>query len=140
VAGGPVLCGMDGSRGSDDALGVAAGFAERLDTELWPAHIAAVPSPYAAVPDEPGKLRVHGGNAVEQLRRRALEQSASVIVVGSRGQGPWRAALGSIASALAATAPVPVLVVSPNARGEHLAAAEAAVAGVIEGRPDPVAR
>src|SRR6185295_4185632 len=51
------------------------------------------------------------------LSRRAVSADAALIVVGSRGRGAVRTAvLGSVSSALAATAPLPVLVVPPTAQ------------------------
>jgi nucleotide-binding universal stress UspA family protein len=144
MATGPVLCGMDGAPGSTDALRVATGLAAHIDVELRPVHVANVPAPGATLPEEIEQLRVHeqlrvyNGNAVRELHRGALRHSASLIVVGSRGQGPWRAALGSVASALAATAPVPVLVVSPSARQARFDAGEAAAADISGEQLQPV--
>jgi nucleotide-binding universal stress UspA family protein len=102
--GGSVICGIDGSVSSVRAVRVAGAVAERLGLELV-------------------RVRCDHGNPVETLRQRALADEGKVIVVGSRGRGALRGALlGSISGALAATAPVPVLVVPPTARLGWLAA------------------
>jgi nucleotide-binding universal stress UspA family protein len=60
------------------------------------------------VPD----LRLALGDPARALRRVARHERAEMIVVGTRGRGAARSALfGSVAGALAASAPVPVLVV-----------------------------
>ena len=90
---GTLVCGLDGSVGATRALRLAAGLAERLDLELLPMHVD---------PD---------GTWAD-----ALGPDASAIVVGSRGRGTWQAAaLGSVSGELAATSPVPVVVVPPTA-------------------------
>ncbi len=54
------------------------------------------------------------GSVVEQLASYAEARKASMIVVGSRGQGAFaRAALGSVSTGLVHTAQVPVLVFHP---------------------------
>jgi len=64
------------------------------------------------VPD----LRLALGDPARALRRLALRERAELIVVGSRGRGAMRVVLsGSVAGALAASAPAPVLVVPPSA-------------------------
>jgi nucleotide-binding universal stress UspA family protein len=70
------------------------------------------------VPD----LRLALGDPARVLRRFAVRERAELIVVGSRGRGAIRVALfGSVAGALAASAPVPVLVVPSSAgAGERL--------------------
>lgn len=56
-----------------------------------------------------------GDDAVDALIRAASDESASLIVVGSRGRGAWGSiVLGSTARALAITSPVPVLIVREN--------------------------
>jgi nucleotide-binding universal stress UspA family protein len=102
--GGSVLCGIGGSVDSARAVRVAGAVAERLGLDL---------------------VRVYfdHGDPVEALRQRALADEGKMIVVGSRGRGALRRVLlGSISGALAAAAPVPVLVVPPTARLGGLAA------------------
>jgi nucleotide-binding universal stress UspA family protein len=58
------------------------------------------------------ELRLAAGDPAPAMRRLARRERAVVIVVGSRGRGALRGALfGSVSGALAASAPVPVLVV-----------------------------
>jgi nucleotide-binding universal stress UspA family protein len=93
-----VICGIDGSVNSLRAVRVAGAVAETSRLELV-------------------RVRCDHGNPVETLRQRAPADEGEVIVVGSRGRGALRGALlGSISGALAATAPVPVLVVPRTAR------------------------
>jgi nucleotide-binding universal stress UspA family protein len=130
-----LVCGVDDSIGSDRAVRLAAGLAERMELKLLPVHIDADRTGNATSPgtSRPG-LMVYRGKPVEGLRERALDVDASMIVVGSRGRGPWRAAaLGSVSSALTATATVPVLVVPPSARLPLLAedAAQATVGNIL---------
>ena len=57
-----------------------------------------------------------GDDAVDALIRVAEVEHASLIVVGSRGHGPWKSILlGSTARALAITSPVPVLIARTSA-------------------------
>jgi nucleotide-binding universal stress UspA family protein len=102
--GGSILCGVDESPESEGALHVAGALANRMGLQLLPVHVSDGP-------------REDDGDPVAALRRRALSADVALIVVGSRGRGAVRAAvLGSVSSALAATAPLPVLVVPPAAR------------------------
>jgi hypothetical protein len=90
--GGSIVCGLDASPESKRALEVAADLGDRMWLEVLPVHVG-------------------------DCTRRAVEHDAALLVVGSRGRGAMRAAvLGSVSSALAATAPLPVLVVPPAAR------------------------
>ena len=111
--GGSILCGVDVSPASERALHVAADLADRMWLEVIPVHVGdgARPAPGGV------GVQLDVGEPVDGLRRRALADDSALIVVGSRGRGAVRAAvLGSVSSALAATAPVPVLVVPPTAR------------------------
>jgi hypothetical protein len=64
-----------------------------------------------------GRIQIDDGDPVVSLSRRAATSDVALIVVGSRGRGTVRAAaLGSVSSALAVTAPLPVLVAPPTAR------------------------
>ena len=115
ASGGSIVCGVDGSPESERALQVAAGLAERMMLELLPVYVDDVTRGDASVGDD-GRVQVDHGDPVDGLRRRALADDARLIVVGSRGRGALSAAvLGSVSGALAATAPLPVLVVPPTA-------------------------
>jgi nucleotide-binding universal stress UspA family protein len=111
-----VLCAIDDSVGSIRALRTAGDFAERLRLELAFVHVDASDS-REDVPLGPssGALSVFTGDPVEVLREHTADTDTSLVVVGSRGRTSWRAALGSVSRALAATAPVPVMVVPPTA-------------------------
>jgi hypothetical protein len=90
--GGSIVCGVDASPESKRALEVAADLGDRMWLEVLPVHVG-------------------------DCTRRAVEHDAALLVVGSRGRGALHSAvLGSVLSALAAAAPLPVLVVPPAAR------------------------
>jgi nucleotide-binding universal stress UspA family protein len=114
---GCVVCGVDGSPESGRALHVAASLAERMGHELLPVYVDGLGTPENAPASDDAGLQVDVGDPVDGLSWRALGDDGTLIVVGSRGRGALRAAvLGSVSDALAATAPVPVLVVPPTAR------------------------
>jgi nucleotide-binding universal stress UspA family protein len=65
----------------------------------------------------PAGVQVETGDAAAALAAAAAEEDSAILVVGTRGQGPVRSALlGSVSARLAATAPVPVMIVPPTAR------------------------
>jgi nucleotide-binding universal stress UspA family protein len=71
-----------------------------------------------AVEESLGRVerRVEFGQPAEQLVRVAEEENAELVVVGSRGRSPMRAALlGSVSASAIALARCPVLVVPPEA-------------------------
>ena len=118
--GGSIVCGFDGSSGSERALGVAVGLAERVGLEP----LAIFVDPARSRTTRPSPVRVLAGDPVHALRERATRPDTRLLAVGSRGRGaPQGGLLGSVTKALAAAAPIPVLVVPPTARvGELLAA------------------
>jgi nucleotide-binding universal stress UspA family protein len=136
---GSIVCGADGSAESDRALTVAADLAERMRLKLVPLYIDDGTWEDARAGHSAG-VHVEPGEPVDALRWRARGDDASLIVVGSRGHGALRAAvLGSVSGALAATAPLPVLVVPPTARltGSATRAAAGSAASPLRGpRPD----
>jgi nucleotide-binding universal stress UspA family protein len=57
--------------------------------------------------------RIESGSVAARLAEVAAEEPSAIIVVGTRGHGPVRSAvLGSVSERLAASAPVPVMIVS----------------------------
>jgi nucleotide-binding universal stress UspA family protein len=113
---GSILCGVDASPESEAALDVAAALADRMALQLLPVHVSDGWREEARVAVDV-RMEVDDGDPVAKLSRRAPSAGSALIVVGSRGRGAVRAAvLGSVSSALAATAPLPVLVVPPAAR------------------------
>jgi nucleotide-binding universal stress UspA family protein len=141
-----IVCGVDGSAESRAALRAGAELANALGLRLVAVHVVQPPTPAPGLGPTARQLAtipvdalLRGGEALlervleeEELAdatRRVVpgfpadrladlgdEESAEVIVVGSRGRGPVKAALlGSVSTALIGVARRPVLVVPPRA-------------------------
>jgi nucleotide-binding universal stress UspA family protein len=141
-----IICGVDGSPDSREALRIAGRLGAQLGLRLIVAHVVP-PQPRADVSAAaPGAVtaatssvqapsvrmleqmmrdvgvvraerRVEYGLPPERLADLADEERAEVIVVGSRGRGRLAAAfLGSVSSDLIGLARCPVLVVPRGAR------------------------
>jgi nucleotide-binding universal stress UspA family protein len=152
-----LICGVDDSGGSREAVRVAAGLAATLEAELLVVHVGSVPvvPGTSRVPGGPAELtalaredaerllervaresgvldarrRVALGAAVDVLSGIAADEQADLLVVGSRGQGHLRAALlGSVSAGLCRSAPCPVVVVPPSVAQRELGPGEAAAA------------
>ena len=106
---GSVLCGIDGSVGSDRARVVAAGLAEGLGLQLMP---ISVERTHRLVEGE-HVVRVLGRDPAATLAEVASRFPAPLIVVGMRGR---EVLSESVSRELAAMAPVPVLIVPHDAR------------------------
>jgi nucleotide-binding universal stress UspA family protein len=112
-----VVCGFDGT---DDARR-AAEVAKRLATALRLDVVQVLAGPDTGA-DTTAAARSGLGSfdrdePADTLARRASREGAKVLVVGSRGRGPLRAALlGSVSRVLATRAPLPVVAVPPTAR------------------------
>ena len=126
-----VVCGVDGSEPAQRAARDAATLAHKLSARLVLTHVyrprrrgvtpggarraghALLDAAQLALP--PGtdaELRLERGDTATRLRRTAREEQAELIVVGSRARGHVPTVLsGSVASDLASSAPVPVLIV-----------------------------
>jgi nucleotide-binding universal stress UspA family protein len=143
-----IVCAVDGSQPSRSAAQVAAQLARTLNLKLILAYATEdrPAFPYgdrqlkelqrrhatdegrelletvaAELPMRAPDLRVVFGTPVDALSAVCSEEGAELLVVGSRGRGVLSAAvLGSVSGALAATAPVPVLVVPPTASASAL--------------------
>ncbi len=134
-----IVCGIDDSAGAAEALRVARALSADFAVRLVVAHVA---EGWAGGADESltthqarqggnrllertvrnhdleAEQRVEVGDPAEGLVRIAAEEAATLIVVGSRREGLLRLKLRSgLAGNLAATAPCPVVVVPPRARG-----------------------
>jgi nucleotide-binding universal stress UspA family protein len=138
---------VDDSEGSRAALGVGQGLAERLGLELVLLHVAPpteAPGVSAAAAGQqrlheeerrdadefldrlardaglaPGvRRRVEIGAAADCIVSACRDENADLVVLGSRGRrGLKSALLGSVSAAVAARAPCPCVVVSPDAGG-----------------------
>jgi nucleotide-binding universal stress UspA family protein len=137
-----IVCGVDDSREARAALRIAAGLAVLFDVRLVAAHVVRPPAPAPGIGlharelmDVPAAAllasgdalleRVLDGEGLYEVERRVVlglppesladladEEGAELIVVGSRGRGPFKAAfLGSLSTSLLAVARCPVLVV-----------------------------
>ena len=127
-----IVCGVDGSEHSRRAARQAARLARSLDVRLVLTHayrprlltrsVGAARSEArtqleaaraALPPTAEAELRLERGETTEQLQRVAIEEHAELVVVGSRARGTVPTLLsGSVASDLATSAPVPVLIVA----------------------------
>jgi nucleotide-binding universal stress UspA family protein len=108
-----VVCGFDGT---DDARR-AAEVAKRLATALRLDVVQVRARPDTAAAATSGLVSFDRDAPADTLARRASREGAKVLVVGSRGRGPLRAALlGSVSRVLATRAPLPVVAVPPTAR------------------------
>jgi len=140
-AAGPVVAGFDGSEDSERAVLTAAALAATLGERLLIVNVVgdtATDVPLDAVtaqrlrhaataavdtgevhsdsprPSIDAQSVIRHGEPHEQLARAAADEGASLIVTGSRGRGPWRAAvLGSVSAGVAEIAPRPVVIVPP---------------------------
>jgi nucleotide-binding universal stress UspA family protein len=135
---GVIVCGIDGSASSREALRTADRLSDRLGLSLVVAHVVA-PLPVRTKPwtaqgasttvddvaagedlvseecltvgVERAERQVLVGRPAERLAELADEREAEVVVVGSRGQRPHQAALvGSVSTELLGLAACPVLV------------------------------
>ena len=90
-------------------------FVEPLDAAR--AAIALVERPVADLdPGVPTTMRIESGNPAARLAHVAADVGHAILVVGSHRHGLLRSALlGSVSLRLAATAPVPVMIVPPTA-------------------------
>jgi nucleotide-binding universal stress UspA family protein len=143
---GPIVCCLDDSEGARRALTVAGGLTRRLGFELVVVHVepptSAAPGLGAAAAGaerlREAELR-DGERLLERLVREAglagarlrttvgpaaaciisicEEERAELVVMGSRGHGELASALlGSVSTAVAASAPCPCVIVPPGAR------------------------
>jgi nucleotide-binding universal stress UspA family protein len=116
-----VLCGVDGSPGSDRAQLVARELAGALGLEMHPVFVDQL----GGFGDAPDGLWVEAGEPASSLADLAARERAALVVVGARE----RVGVASVARQLMRLASVPVVVVSPDARVPRLAqAAQAALA------------
>jgi nucleotide-binding universal stress UspA family protein len=135
--GGTIMCGVVDTDQGRGAAEVAAALAERLELRLVLVSVVDVaPGTHesvTAVQQQQGARRLLGdltraagggaegriaiGDRAEQLARVAAEEGADVIVLGSRRGGlGGRKLCCTLAPALEAVTPVPVLVVPPATR------------------------
>lgn len=107
--------------GMPAAAGQRQPFVEPLDAAR--AAIAIVEQPLAEIdPGIPATMRIASGSPAACLARVAGAAGSALIVVGSRGHGLLRGALlGSVSLRLAATAPVPVMIVPPRSAAQRAA-------------------
>ena len=137
-----IICGTDGSAGAGEALRVARELSAELQVRLVLAHVAAGVGSAAGAEGVTGARaregasrllnrlarehavdpetahRIELGEPAEGLARIAAEEGGTIIVVGSRRRGRrGRKLVSGLAGELAASAPCPVVVVPPPARG-----------------------
>jgi nucleotide-binding universal stress UspA family protein len=124
LAPGPLVCGVNGSHAARRAADVAVGLADRMAAALT----------FVAVGDDAAERDATLAESAERARARGLEpecvgitgapdavladaareRKAPLLILGSRGRGPVRAAvLGSVGAASVRRAPCPVVLVPP---------------------------
>lgn len=139
-----IVCGVDGSAGSEMLARFARDLARTLGACLELVHVVGAPvaeplrdggpdaDPRAGAPTQPAasatrdaddavttRRVVPYGDPARRLAVAATEQQALLLVVGTHGLGPVADPLvGSVSSRLAADAPCPVLVVPTATRSQ----------------------
>ena len=119
---GPVVCGVDGSKPSQCALRVATRLAHDLHATLTLVSVCATGtkssewrSSLELSESADVERLITSGEPAEALTQAASERNAPLLIVGSRGRGPMRAAvLGSVSAAAIRLASCPVVVVPPR--------------------------
>jgi nucleotide-binding universal stress UspA family protein len=143
-----IVCAVDRSSGGSDAVATASELSRALGLRLVLAHVVPdrrwsdngaedlaqeqrdaelllerIAAEFAV--DAPAATRVEIGDRASELARIADEETAAVVVVGSRLQGRYsRRLLSSLATQLNRTAPCPVLVAPPRTADQARATVE----------------
>jgi nucleotide-binding universal stress UspA family protein len=119
-----IICGVDGSPGARSAVRVAALLAETTGARLVAVHVLdrlidtdrsgeriAADVLYDEVPDANAEARGEVGDVAERLAALALEENASLIVLGARSRGRSRTYLRTrCAAELAEMTSVPIFI------------------------------
>lgn len=128
-----IVCGLDGSDAAAQAFEWASHLAWSIGGRLMAAHVRKEPpesvedggGALAQVEREVARLtrpletsmHIETGDPAKELDRLAQSHHGNLIVVGTRGRTPMRAALtGSVSARLAANARTAIVVVPENAR------------------------
>lgn len=106
---GSIVCGVDGSLGSDRALVVAADLANRMGLRMLPISTGRS----HRLGEDGNILEVPGRDPAATLAEAASRNQAQLIVVGMRSPEERRR---SVSRTLASEAPSPVLIVPPRIR------------------------
>lgn len=104
-----IVCGVDGSAGSERARRIAGNLAEALGLRLLPVSVERTHRPV----ESEGVLQVVGRDPGAVLAEVASARQASLIVVGMYGR---EVRSDSVSRDLAARVPVPLLIVGRDAR------------------------
>ena len=124
LAPGPLVCGVDRSHEAHRAADAAVGLADRMAAALTFVAVGDDASERdAALSEAAARARARGvepecvgisGAPDAVLADAARERKAPLLILGSRGRGPVRAAiLGSVGAASIRRAPCPVVLVPP---------------------------
>jgi nucleotide-binding universal stress UspA family protein len=126
-----VICGIDGSQSAEGALRVARAFAVTLGRRLVLVRVVEPGSPLEeidaiaerfqrlteseALADTEALWLVDVGHPVDRLVAAAVDEVASLIVLGLGSHGGRWPLLGSVSAEVSRRAPCPVVVVPPGA-------------------------
>jgi nucleotide-binding universal stress UspA family protein len=113
---GTIVCVVDDLEAAESALQAARALADRFNARIILVNVAHVT---AADADDRGdeERRVTGGDPAEAVSRISMDEAADLIIVGARrGLRPGSLRSG-LAENLAITAPCPVVIAPPQARG-----------------------
>lgn len=136
-----LICGIDGAESTQAVTATATRLASLLGDRLLLAYVVEPPPPFpygrelhrqrerhqdasdaerllSSIDVEgDAERRILHGDPVQELASLAEEEGADLLIVGSGGEGPVKAALlGSVARDLPRQSPCPVMVLPPKAR------------------------